>query len=71
MPKIENLGVIFKKKLSTMRTLESETDVGQGINIGPGKFGNNNKCRAWNKMCKLVLKNPPKLENIRSPWKKL
>ena len=54
-----------------MRTLESETYVGQGINIGPGKFGNNNKCRAWNKMCKLVLKNPPKLENIRSPWKKL
>ena len=37
-------------------------DVGQGINVGPGNFGQNNnhkalnKCRAWNKMCKLVLK---------------
>jgi hypothetical protein len=34
-------------------TLESGIDVGQGINIGPGKFGKNlkggtgNKFRAW------------------------
>ena len=52
-------------------TLESRIDVGQGINVGPGKFGKNNKRRAWNKMCKLVLKTPKKLENILSPWKKL
>ena len=50
-----------------MHTLESETDVGQGINIGPGKFGNNNKCRAWNKMCKLVLKKTPKNLKISKP----
>ena len=54
-----------------MHTLESRIDVGQGINVGPGKFGKNNKRRAWNKMCKLVLKTPKKLENILSPWKKL
>ena len=30
-------------------TLESGIDVGQGINVGPGKFGKNNKRRPWNK----------------------
>jgi hypothetical protein len=30
-------------------TLESGIDVGQGINIWPGKFGKNNKSRALNK----------------------
>ena len=30
-------------------TLESGIDVGQGINIGPGKFVKNNKRRALNK----------------------
>ena len=30
-------------------TLESGIDVGQGINIGPGKFVKKNKCRALNK----------------------
>ena len=27
-------------------TLASRIDVGQGINLGPGKFGKKNKCRA-------------------------
>ena len=27
-------------------TLASGIDVGQGINVGPGKFGKKNKCRA-------------------------
>ena len=30
-------------------TLESGMDVGQEINVGPGKFGKNNKRRALNK----------------------
>ena len=30
-------------------TLESGIDVGQGISVGPGKFGKNNKRRALNK----------------------
>ena len=30
-------------------TLESGIDVGQGINIGPGKFVKNNKRRVLNK----------------------
>ena len=29
-------------------TLESGIDVGQGINVGPGKFGKNNKLMALN-----------------------
>ena len=29
-------------------TLDSGIDVGQGINVGPGKFGKKNKCRALN-----------------------
>ena len=29
-------------------TLDSGLDVGQKINVGPGKFGNKNKCRALN-----------------------
>jgi hypothetical protein len=32
----------------TLFTLASGIDVGQGINIGPGKFGKKNKCRALN-----------------------
>ena len=32
-------------------------NVGQIINIGPRKFVQNNKCRALNKMCKVMLKN--------------
>ena len=28
-------------------TLESVIDVGQGISIGPGRFGKKNKRRAW------------------------
>ena len=31
------------------RTLESVIDVGQGIRVGPGRFGKNDKRRAWNK----------------------
>ena len=30
-------------------TLESGIDVGQGINVGPGKFGKSNKRRVFNK----------------------
>jgi hypothetical protein len=30
-------------------TLKSGVDVGQGINVGPGKFDKNNKCRPLNK----------------------
>ena len=30
-------------------TLASGIDVGQGINVGPGKFGKNNKRRPLNK----------------------
>ena len=32
-----------------MNTLESGIDVGQGINVGPGRFVKKNKCRALNK----------------------
>ena len=31
-----------------MLTLDSGIDVGQGINVGPGKFGKNDKRRALN-----------------------
>ena len=31
-----------------VHTLESGIDVGQGINVGPGKFGKKNKRRALN-----------------------
>ena len=31
-----------------LSTLESGIDVGQGINVGPGKLGKNNKRRALN-----------------------
>ena len=30
-------------------TLASRIDVGQEINIGPGKFGKKNECRALNR----------------------
>ena len=32
-----------------LRTLESVIDVGQGISVGPGIFGKNNRRRALNK----------------------
>ena len=35
--------------LKTCTTLESVIDVGQGISVGPGRFGKKNKGRAWNK----------------------
>ena len=31
-------------------TLDSGIDVGQEINVEPGKFGNKNKCRALNNL---------------------
>ena len=37
----------FYDKISKIDTLESGIDVGQGINVGPGKFGEENKHRAW------------------------
>ena len=58
-------------------TLESWIDVGQGINVGPGKFVKKNKRRAlnkrraWTKCAKLCYKKPIKLENICGPWKKV
>ena len=33
----------------SLSTLESVIDVGQGISIGPGRFGKKNKHRALNK----------------------
>ena len=50
-------------------TLESGIDVRQGINVGPGKFGKNNKRRAlnnrktwkvWQKFEAFVMKKPKK-----------
>ena len=35
--------------LSLKSTLESVIDVGQGISVGPGRFGKKNKRRALNK----------------------
>jgi hypothetical protein len=32
---------------SNTTTLESVIDVGQGICVGPGRFGKKNKRRAW------------------------
>ena len=46
-------------------TLESGIDVGQGINVGPGKFAKKNKRRA-----NLCYKKPIKLENICRSWEK-
>ena len=42
------------------RTLESVIDLGQGINIGPGKFVKKNKRRALKKMRKVMLQKPHK-----------
>ena len=53
-----------------VHTLESGIDVGQGINVGPGKFVKRNKRRAQTKCAKLCYKKPIKLENICRPWKK-
>ena len=55
-------------------TLEVGIDVGQGINVGPGKFAKKNKRRALNKRMawKIWQKNiNVKLKNICSPWKKI
>ena len=41
-----NLSLVVRKKLAT---LASGIDVGQGINVGPGKFGKKNKRRALNR----------------------
>ena len=35
--------------LALLITLKSGINVGQGINVGPGKFGKENKCRALNR----------------------
>ena len=79
---IFNANKIFKIQLCTGlnvhfangTTLESEIDVGQGINVGPGKFVKKNKRRAlnkrraWTKCAKLCYKKPIKLENICRQW---
>ena len=43
-------------------TLASGIDVGQGINIGPGKFGKKNKHRALN----IHVLNSVRLKNIKN-----
>ena len=46
-----------------VHTLDSGIDVGQKINVGPGKFGKNNKCRAgkiWQTLQVFVLKKQKK-----------
>ena len=42
-------GPIFDRFKKVDYTLESRIDVGQGINIGLGRFAKKNKCRALNK----------------------
>ena len=39
----------FKKLTNYLQlsTLKSVIDVGQGISVGPGRFGKKNKLRAW------------------------
>ena len=39
----------WKSPISFSTTLESVIDVGQGISVGPGRFGKKNKLRALNK----------------------
>ena len=46
---MEFTNAIFFEYYKKMHTLESEIDVGQGINVGPGKFVKKNKRRALNK----------------------
>ena len=36
------------EKSKNLTTLESGIDIGQGINVGPGKLGKKNKRRALN-----------------------
>ena len=45
----EELIINIKKVITSISTLESVIDVGQGISIGPGRFGKKNKRRALNK----------------------
>ena len=42
----EELIINIKKVITSISTLESVIDVGQGISIGPGRFGKKNKRRA-------------------------
>ena len=42
---LKNLnGFVSRLSLAKTSTLEYGMDLGQGINVGPGKFGKNNKC---------------------------
>ena len=43
-----SLQIIYAVKYMLQSTLESGIDVGQGINVGPGKLGKKNKRRALN-----------------------
>jgi hypothetical protein len=46
-------------------TLESGIDVGQGINIGPGKLDKNNKCMALNKYrAWKIRQKKPRIRNL-------
>ena len=42
------MNINFSTEETKCCTLESGIDVGQGINVGPGKLGKKNKCRALN-----------------------
>ena len=48
---------IFRLQTGLLSTLESGIDVGQGINVGPGKFGKKNKRRALNTHVLYVVSN--------------
>ena len=55
MNHFRNFGIIIAQlsygaeRLSSLITLESEIDVGQGITVGPGKFVKKNKRGVLNK----------------------
>ena len=49
------LNFLSPKQLLTRPTLESGIDVGQGLNVGPGTFGKNNKHRALNKRRDIIF----------------
>ena len=60
--------MILREIYNNLYTLDSRIGVGQGINIGPGKFVKKNKRRALNKRrastkCgKLCYKNPSNMK---------
>ena len=59
MKRQQNLKNSLTNFCNYVLTLDSRIDVGQGINLGPGKFGKTNKLRATT----------TKLRNIHRNWK--